>query len=184
MKKNQLFATIILVLIAGVFAFLFFQKKPVVDKLEGLKNMIQITSPSFSSGGLIPKTYSCDGENINPLLVIKKVPQTAKSLVLIVDDPDAPAGTWTHWLVWNIDPETTEIKENSVPVGAVLGKNDFGKLAYGGPCPPGGSHRYFFRLYALDTVLNLPQGASRKELETAMSGHIVDQGELMGKYSR
>jgi len=146
--------------------------------------MIQISSVAFTEGAMIPKKYSCDGEEINPPLSFKNVPAEAKSLALIVDDPDAPMGTWTHWLVWNIDPSITEIRENSVPAGGVLGKNDFGKRDFGGPCPPGGSHRYFFRLYALDTILNLVQGTSRSELEKTMAGHIIDQGELMGRYAK
>ena len=146
--------------------------------------MIKVTSSVFQAEGAIPSKFSCDGENINPPLMISGVGENVKSLVLIVDDPDAPAGTWTHWLVWNIDPKTKEIKENSVPRGAVLGKTDFGETKYGGPCPPSGTHRYFFRVYALDTVLTLSQGASRKDLESAMAGHFIDQGELMGRYSR
>ncbi len=146
--------------------------------------MIKITSPAFSRQGMIPAKYTCDGEDINPPLAIEEVPDNAKSLVLIVDDPDAPMGVWTHWLIWNINPQTKEITENSVPEGAVLGINDFGKLEYGGPCPPGGTHRYFFKIYALDTVLDLPKGAKKDELEKIMTNHILDEGELVGKYSR
>ncbi|MBI4226400.1 YbhB/YbcL family Raf kinase inhibitor-like protein [Candidatus Roizmanbacteria bacterium] len=146
--------------------------------------MIKVASAAFKNGEIIPKKYTCDGENINPPLTIASIPAEAKSLALIVDDPDAPVGNWNHWLVWNIEPATKEISENSVPANTVLGINDFGKLEYGGPCPPSGTHRYFFRIYALDTKLDLPQGAKRGELENAMKNHIVDQGELMGKYSR
>jgi len=146
--------------------------------------MIKITSPEFSHHGIIPPKYTCDGEDINPPLLIEEVPGEAKSLVLIVDDFDAPAGTWVHWLVWNINPKVREIAENSVPTDGVLGINDFGKLEYGGPCPPGGTHRYFFKIYALDTILDLPKGAKKDELEKAMANHILDRGELMAKYSR
>lgn len=146
--------------------------------------MIKITSPAFAQDEIIPKKYTGDGENINPPLAVEGVPTEAKSLVLIVDDPDAPAGTWTHWLVWNISPQIGKIEENSIPENSVLGTNDFGKLEYGGACPPSGTHRYFFKIYALDTVLNLSAGASKNDLEQAMEGHILDKAELVGKYSR
>lgn len=182
MKKSLwFFLVIVLILLLGYFYLSFSRKEPLT---VNLKKMIKLTSPVFQSEELIPQKYTCDGENINPPLLINGASDKVKSLVLIVDDPDAPVGTWTHWLVWNIDPKTSEIKENSLPRGAVLGKTDFGDLKYGGPCPPNGTHRYFFRLYGLDTILNLSQGASRDKLESAMSGHIIDQGELMGKYHR
>ncbi len=182
MKKSLwFFLVIVLILLLGYFYLNFSRKGPLP---VNLKKMIKLTSPVFQSGESIPQKYTCDGENVNPPLLINGVGDQVKSLVLIVDDPDAPVGTWTHWLVWNIDPKTSEIKENSLPAGAVLGKTDFGDLNYGGPCPPSGTHRYFFRLYGLDTVLSLSQGAPREKLESAMSGHIIDQGELMGKYHR
>jgi Raf kinase inhibitor-like YbhB/YbcL family protein len=145
---------------------------------------MKITSPAFVEGGNIPKKYTCDGNDISPPLQIQGVPAAAKSLVLIVDDPDAPRGTWNHWLVWNIDPATAGIAENSVPPKALQGKTDFGTAKYGGPCPPSGVHRYFFKLYALDTVLALPAGSTRDALEKALAKHILAQGTLMGRYSR
>ncbi len=145
---------------------------------------IKIASPAFEEGQAIPKKYACDGEDINPALVFQGIPSEAKSLVLIFDDPDTPRGTWNHWLLWNIKPTTPEIKENSVPEGSISGANDFGKLKYGGPCPPKGSHRYFFRIYALDTLLDLPGGSKRAVLEKAIQNHVIAQGMLMGKYSR
>jgi hypothetical protein len=117
-------------------------------------------------------------------LSISDVPEEAKSLVLIVDDPDAPAGTWSHWLVFNINPTLKEISENSVPSGALLGTNNFGKLEYSGPCPPTGVHRYYFRLYALDSLLDLNEGAKRGEIDKAMQGHILNTIELMGTYQK
>lgn len=123
---------------------------------------MKITSPSFQENAFIPSKYTCDGENINPPLVISDVSADAKSLALIVDDPDAPVGTFVHWLVWNIPPRVGEIKEGSLPEGSIQGTNDFGKKEYGGPCPPSGTHRYFFRLYALNQELNLPEGAKRR----------------------
>lgn len=145
---------------------------------------MKLTSSAFETNQPIPVEYTCYGEDINPQLEIAEVPKEAKSLVLIVDDPDAPSGTWDHWLVWNIDPQTTLIEEDSVPEGAILGANSFGKQNYGGPCPPSDTHRYFFTLYALDEVLSLDDSAGRAELEKAMKDHILDQAELVGLYQR
>jgi len=145
---------------------------------------MQITSTAFEAGQTIPSKYTCDGENINPPITILDVPEGTKSLVLIFDDPDAPAGTWIHWLVWNIAPSTGIILENSVPQGAIEGTTSFGKTGYGGPCPHSGEHRYFFKIYALDTMLNLDSSIDIAALETAMEGHILDKAELMGVYSR
>jgi hypothetical protein len=144
---------------------------------------ISITSTSFQAGGDIPAKFTCNGTNVSPELQISTVPNEAKSLVLIVDDPDAPHGLFTHWIVWNIDPKTTRVAENSAPTAGVQGLNDFGKRNYGGPCPPSGTHRYFFKIFALDTKLELKSGARRAELDAAMRGHILAQGELMGRYS-
>jgi Raf kinase inhibitor-like YbhB/YbcL family protein len=116
-------------------------------------------------------------------LQISSVPNEAKSLVLIVDDPDAPRGLFRHWIVWNIDSKTTRVAENSAPTAGVQGINDFGNRNYGGPCPPSGTHRYFFKIFALDTKLELKPGARRAELDAAMRGHVLAQGELMGRYS-
>jgi Raf kinase inhibitor-like YbhB/YbcL family protein len=132
----------------------------------------------------IPAKYTCDGADVNPHLAIDNVPTSAKSLVLIVDDPDAPRGAWVHWVVWNISPDTQEIREHSVPAGASEGMNDFRKRNYGGPCPPSGTHRYFFKLYALDTLLTLGPGATKADVERAMKGHVLAQSELVGLYSR
>lgn len=147
-----------------------------------VKNTLKVTSSAFENGSLIPSRYTCDGENINPDLEISGVPQEAKSLVLIVDDPDAPMGTFSHWLVWNISPSVGKIAENSMPEDAVVGRNDFGENSYGGPCPPSGEHRYFFKVYTLDTVLELDPSVGRKELLRAIDGHILAKGELMGRY--
>lgn len=145
---------------------------------------VKIISSAFSEGGKIPKKYTCDDSNISPPLHIDGVPATAKSVALIVDDPDAPGRTWNHWLVWNIDPRAKDIRENSVPHDAVQGTTDFGSPKYGGPCPPSGVHRYYFYVYALDTKLSLPGSTTRGALEKAMAGHIVGKGSLMGTYSR
>jgi Raf kinase inhibitor-like YbhB/YbcL family protein len=148
--------------------------------MKGLK----MVSPAFKHNEFIPKKYTCDGEDINPPFLIENIPSGAKSLALIVDDPDAPAGMWVHWVVWNINPDIREIKENSLPKGAQQGVSDFRKNNYGGPCPPSGSHRYFFKLYALDTMLNLGSKAKKSDLERAMKGHILEKAELVGLYRR
>jgi Raf kinase inhibitor-like YbhB/YbcL family protein len=145
---------------------------------------MKITSSAFQEGGTIPEKFSKNGENANPELRIDGVPAEAKSLALIVDDPDAPVGLFTHWLVWNIDPKTTEVAENDVPKGAVQGMNDFPGRHYDGPQPPSGTHRYYFKVFALDQTLNLKPGAKRREVDAAMKGHVIGQGELMGKYSK
>ena len=144
---------------------------------------MKITSSAFQQGANIPSKFTCDGANTNPPLQISDVPSEAKSLVLIVDDPDAPSGLFTHLAVWNISPQTSTIGEGSMPKG-VQGTNDFGRSGYGGPCPPSGSHHYYFKTFALDRELDLPFGAKRSQLDAAMKGHVVGQGELMGRYSR
>ena len=144
---------------------------------------MKITSSAFQEGGDLPSKFSRDGGNVNLPLRIEGTPQNAKSLVLIVDDPDAPVGLFTHWLVWNIDPKTTEIPEKSLPKGAVQGTNDYPNLGYGGPQPPSGTHRYYFKIFALDQTLDLRSGAKRQELDKAMNGHIIAQGQSMGRYT-
>ena len=148
------------------------------------KPPMKISSPGFAEGALIPGRFTADGANVNPPLEISGVPAGAQSLVLIVDDPDAPAGTWNHWLLWNIASDTASIAEDSVPPGAVGTKNDFGRTVYLGPSPPSGTHRYFFRLLALDTTLDLKAGSDRARLDRAMKGHILAAAELMGRYRR
>lgn len=144
----------------------------------------KLTSPAFNNGSQIPSRYTCDGENINPHLVIHGVPVQAKSLALIMEDPDVPAGLWTHWVLWNIPPETREIREHTPPWGCEQGLNSSSEIGYDGPCPPSGSHRYIFRLYALDLKLKIALDSDRQALETAMEQHIVAMAELMGTYSR
>src|SRR6476660_7022585 len=133
---------------------------------------MKITSSVFQQGGNIPSKFSCDGANTNPPLQISDVPAEAKGLVLIVDDPDAPGGLFTHWAVWNISPQISTIPEGSAPKG-VHGTNDFGKSGYGGPCPPSGAHRYYFKIFALDRQLKLRAGAKRKEVDAAIKGHVI-----------
>lgn len=142
---------------------------------------LKITSPAFQHNGLIPAKYTCDGEDINPALQVEGVPEGTQSLALVVDDPDAPMGTWDHWTVWNIPP-SNQVKENSVP--GTEGRNSFRRNNYGGPCPPGGTHRYFFKVYALDVKLTLNPNSNKKDLEKAMQGHVLAKGEIIGKYAR
>ena len=139
-----------------------------------------IKSPAFATGETIPNRFTCDGENINPELELDNLPPETRSLAVIVDDPDAPTGNWTHWLVWDIAPGNS-IEENSE--AGTMGINDFRTTIYQGPCPPIGTHRYYFRVYALDKMLGLPVGSTREEMLKAMEYHIIGSGELMGLYS-
>ncbi len=150
---------------------------------------MKLTSTAFDDGGIIPSVYTCEGENKNPPLTISGVPSAAKSLVLIMDDPDVPAFVradqmYDHWLLFNIPPETTEIAEQASPPPGIQGRNTSGANQYIGPCPPDREHRYFFKLYALDKVLDLYAGTTKKELEKAMVGHIIAQGQLIGRYEK
>jgi Raf kinase inhibitor-like YbhB/YbcL family protein len=142
-----------------------------------------ISSPAFAEGKPIPARYAHKGQNISPELRIGNVPANAKSLVLMVDDPDAPAGLWTHWLVWNLPPMTRSISEGKLPPGAIQGKNSDGNIRYDGPAPPSGTHRYFFHIYALDEMLSLPAGSDRDALLAATKDHVVGRGKTFGIYS-
>ncbi len=145
---------------------------------------MRIESSAFEHNQLMPAKYTCDGENINPPLMVSEVPEEAKSLALIMDDPDAPAGTWVHWTLWNINPQAQEISEASVPPAATEGVTSFGTAGYGGPCPPKGTHRYVFKLYALTVLLFLEPKANKGALEEAMEDAVVSQAELIGLYGR
>ena len=150
---------------------------------------IKITSSAFEDGGLIPAKYTCDGADISPSLQWEVVPEGTRSVALICDDPDAPMGTFVHWVIFGLPAEVRELAENipsdeTLPSGAKQGTSDFGRIGYGGPCPPSGTHRYFFKIYALDTEIDLAAGASKRELLGAMEGHILGQGQLIGKYKR
>ena len=142
---------------------------------------LSVESPAFENNKLIPAKYTCDGDDVNPPLIIEGIPEEAKTLALIVDDPDAPMGTWDHWIVWNIPP-TGKIEENTVP--GTEGMNTDRKHSYGGPCPPYGTHRYFFKVYALDTKLTLNPDSKKKDVEKAIESHILAKGELVGLYRR
>lgn len=145
---------------------------------------MRLTSSAFGSNEDIPIEYTCDGEGITPPLSILDIPDSAQSLALILEDPNAPAGTFTHWLVWNIDPQTEEIEEGEVPAGAMQGVNSGGSIGYTPPCPPVGIHHYVFTLYALNKTLDLSKGSDKEDLEEAMGGAVISQAELTGIYGR
>ena len=166
-------------MISGVVVILL----AVIASIAAEGATMKITSSAFQEGSNIPSKFTCDGSDTSPPLQITGVPSEAKSLVLIADDPDAPSGLFTHWLIWNIPPQTNSISEGSAPKG-VPGTNDFGKSGYKGPCPPPGTHRYSFKIYALDRELDLRGGAKRSQLDAAMKGHVVAQGVLVGRYAR
>lgn len=178
MKINLLF----------LITLIFFTSNQCKNKSDMSTNII-VKSDSFSDGGMIPAKYTCDGANISPQLSWENVPKDTKSFVLICEDPDAPMGTFTHWIMYDIPANIRELPEN-LPKDKVLeneakqGTTDFKKLGYGGPCPPSGTHRYYFKLFALDTLLNLEPGVKKETLLKAMDSHIIAQGEIMGKYAR
>ena len=150
---------------------------------------VEVKSKAFVDGGRIPAKYTCDGVNVSPPIFWTNVPTAAKTIALICDDPDAPARVWVHWVLFNVPANVTELAEKVPPDrnldnGGAHGTNDFGKIGYGGPCPPSGTHRYFFKLYALDKELDLPAGATKPQLLEAMKGHILAEGQLVGRYSR
>ena len=147
------------------------------------KGTLRITSPAFENNTNIPIKYTCQGDNVNPPLTIKGIPEATKSFVLIIDDPDAPVGVWTHWTIWNI-PIISEIEENSVPADAIQGITSAQTRGYHGPCPPSGTHRYFFKLYALNMRLNIDENSTKADLESAMNGYVIDKAELLGLYKK
>lgn len=153
--------------------------------LQGEEAMsFYVKSKAFHENGVIPSQYTCDGRNISPPLAWSGLPEGTESLALIVDDPDAPAKTWVHWVVYNIPPTIKESPEGTVPESSLQGINDYKRAAYNGPCPPSGTHRYFFKLYALDILLPLPKGATKEELEAAMQEHILAEAHLVGTYTK
>lgn len=155
----------------------------------GSEMKISVLSSAFTEGGMIPRQFTCDGANISPAISWSTLPEGTKSIAIIADDPDAPAGTWVHWLLYNLPPDLKGLPENipakeTLASGGMHGMTDFHRIGYGGPCPPSGTHRYFFKVYALDTVLDLFPGAIKKRLLNAFEGHVLAEGELMGRYRR
>lgn len=193
MNKKALFSFLV---VAAVSLVIYFTISSDVSRLQSQTNNkketiintispMLLSSPAFDNNCDIPLKYTCEGENINPPLVFKDVPKEAKSLALVVDDPDAPQGDWVHWLVWNMDSTTTTgIAEHSVPPEAIQGMTDFGQQQYGGPCPPIGIHHYYFKLYALDIKLNISSFSDKTALEKAMENHILAKAELIGTYKK
>jgi Raf kinase inhibitor-like YbhB/YbcL family protein len=164
-------------------------QQPAADKPNDNNGGIKLTSSAFKEGQPIPATYTCKGVNISPPLEWSGMPKTARTIAIIADDPDAPSGTWVHWVLYNLPADNIGLVENlppteSLKAGGFQGKNDSGRIGYDGPCPPSGTHRYFFKIYALDAELPLKAGATKAEVEKAMAGHIVAQGQLMGTYGR
>lgn len=198
-NRNFLFVFLFLCVIGGVILFFNVQKKSSTNpqkiaseaeekNIHDIFTPMNIQSPAFQNGASIPLQYTCDGADTHPALSFSDVPEDAKSLVLLMDDPDVPKnirpdGMWDHWIVFNMPPDTREIGDDILAPG-VYGKNTFGKTAYGGPCPPDREHRYFFKLYALDSMLDLSEGVSKKDVEQVMEGHILAKAELMGTYNR
>jgi len=185
MKKYIKLLIITLIIILSVFLLVKSSSK--VPSKEGVG--MKISSPAFEHNGAIPSKYTCDGEDVSPPLVFEGIPENAASLALIADDPDAPMGTWVHWVIYNIPPTSGGLTENfpsdsKLDDGSLQGMTDFRRVGYGGPCPPSGAHRYFFKLYALDKKLDLPAGATKQQVETAMKGHIIAQDQLIGIYKR
>jgi Raf kinase inhibitor-like YbhB/YbcL family protein len=160
-----------------------------LDRAKGADMSFQISSTGFAGNQMIPKKFTCDGTDVSPALSWEDAPVGTRSLALIMDDPDAPAGTWVHWVMYNIPAETKDLpegvaKQEQLPDGSLQGRNDFRKTGYGGPCPPPGKpHRYYFKLYALDAKLNLNAGASKADVEEAMKGHVLAKAELIGRFA-
>jgi hypothetical protein len=175
--------TIILILLILGGVYYYASESLGIKKSVLTKPTINITSQEFVKGGTIPLKFTCDGDNVNPSLVLDRVPADAKSLVLIVDDPDSANTPFNHWLVFNMDPNITNIEENQIPM-ALLGTNDFDEFRYMGPCPEAGSHKYYFRIYALDIMLSNKEGIKRQDLDKAMTGHVMAFGETFGTYEQ
>ena len=187
MIKKCIIILLLLISFSQVFCVVIVKAKR--DKNMETTTKLQIKSSAFEHNGMIPNKYTCDGQDVSPKLSWDGVPEGTKSFALINDDPDAPMGTWVHWVLYDLPSSVRELEENfpkdkTLPNGAKQGMTDFKKIGYGGPCPPSGVHRYFFKLYALDIKLNLEPGATKKQVEDAMKGHVLAQTELMGKYSR
>jgi len=181
-KYIALFGALILV----VFAILLFipHRKITENKIQLKKISMKISSSAFENNQEIPTKYTCDGKNTNPPLSFSNIPQDAKSLALIMDDPDAPMGTFVHWVLYNMPVDTREIKEGSLSNNTVSGKNSAGSSLYIGPCPPSGTHKYFFKLYALDSMLDVGSNADKKVIEDAIQKHLLEKAQLVGLYSK
>jgi Raf kinase inhibitor-like YbhB/YbcL family protein len=189
-KLAILFVPIFTIVSLVLVSFACGTQETLTPTMEGGDSMaLMLKSTAFVAGESIPYKYTCDGADVSPPLEWSNIPRDTASFALVADDPDAPGGTWVHWVLYNIPSEKRSLSEAlqaqaEFPDGSKHGKNSAGRLGYNGPCPPSGNHRYFFKLYALDNVLNLGPGASKEQLLSAMKGHILEQAELMGKYKR
>lgn len=188
--KPWLMIVVVMLIGGGLVAWRWYRPTPVATNISNqtLSHTMQITSSAFTDGKAIPSEFTCDGRQVSPPLQFTGIPSAAKSLVLIMEDPDVPRsirpdGLFVHWMVWNVPTTTTALAAGAVPPG-VSGKNSGGNIGYTSPCPPSGEHRYYFRLYALDTDLVLPSNATKADLLRAMQNHLLDQAELMGRYGR
>lgn len=185
---KYLIAFIFLLVAVGGLLYLYYSNSPYSEGTKrtifGKLESMNIKTDAFQNNGKIPAKYTCDAENISPGFTFYTVPVEARSLALIVDDPDSPSKDFTHWILFNINPLINGFEENTIPNGAVEGLNDFGEPHYGGPCPSSGEHRYVFKLYALDKRLELEKGATKQEVLDALKGHIVEESQIIGSYKR
>ncbi len=182
MDSKYIITFLLIVFIPVIYISLNNFKLKSLNQEIKISNM-EITSTAFDNNQNIPSKFSCDGQSVSPALKFSNIPDNVKSLALIVEDPDAPLGTWTHWIVWNIPPSKVSIEEGEVGFG-IFGTNSSGHKKYDGPCPPNGEHRYFFKLYALNSILDLNPASQRNDLLLTITDHIIVEAELMGKYSR
>jgi Raf kinase inhibitor-like YbhB/YbcL family protein len=189
-KLLVIFIILVILAVGGFFIYKYSGQtkttfsEPEANNQTNTTTAMTISSPAFLDGQSIPKQYTCDGDGINPPLEFSGVPAEAKSLALLLEDPDAPGGTWIHWLMWNISPSTNQIAENSVPQEATQGQGSSGQNVYGAPCPPSGIHHYIFTVYALSSELSLPSYSTSTNLQSAMQDHIISQAQLTGLYGR
>jgi len=161
----------------------------VLGQAEVAVKKIEVRSSAFGEGERIPSEFTCDGANVSPPIVWSGIPPHTQSIAIIVDDPDVPSGDWAHWVIYDLPPSLMGIQAGApasekLPAGGIQGRTNFGRIGYGGPCPPKGAHRYFFKVYTLDAMLHLKSGATKKELLEAMRGHVLGEGALMGRYER
>jgi Raf kinase inhibitor-like YbhB/YbcL family protein len=188
MKKWLIVFILLVFTIFLAIVLLFSQKSPSIMKKRAVESVqhtsMTIASPAFENNSLIPSKYTCDGENMNPPLMFSNIPPKAKSIALVVTDPDAPGGTFTHWIIYNIPATTTKIDENSVPEDSQEAQNSFGKKEYGGPCPPSGTHHYVFTLYALDSMISIPDSADVTDIEKVIQSNSMEQATLTGLYAK
>jgi hypothetical protein len=182
-KEILVFLVICIVMMTACNTEKSTEKSVGVNNMQNPKDSLIIRSPAFSDNTLMPRKYSCQGDDVNPPLEFSNIPKAAQSLVLIMEDPDAPMGTWDHWILFNM-PVISKIIEDSVPEGAMQASNSWGNNTYGGPCPPAGTHRYIFKLYALDMMLHLDENANKRDVEIAMQGHVLSSGQLIGLYKK